>query len=95
MEYLNELDFNELEINELNKKIPELIKNKLISSEKLVLANLNYLLSLGIENYKIIFMNYYEIFLTDYSFFVEIFDKYEKEELIKFLKNDYTIIEYL
>lgn len=95
MDYLINLGFLEDEINSLNEEIPLLIKTNLINQNKLVCANISYLKNLGVENYKEVFCKFYEVFLLDYSEFTELFEKYEKEDLIKYLKNNVEILEFL
>ena len=41
------------------------------------------------------FKNYYDMFLMDPGLFSEIFNKYDKEDLIEKLKKNLTIIEHL
>ena len=45
--------------------------------------------------FKEIFTNYYELFLLDHSNFVNIFNKYDREDLIEKLAKNVAIIEYL
>lgn len=95
MEFLNKLEFTEDEINKLSNEIPMLIQENISKQNKLVSANISYLKNLGVLNYKEVFSKYYEIFLLDYSTFTDIFEKYEKEDLIKYLKNNVDILEFL
>ena len=67
----------------------------LMNNLNLVRENLNYISSLGIDTYKEIFINYPDKFLLDNSVFVEIFSKYETNELIEKLNANYKLIEYL
>lgn len=95
MEFLLKIGFSEEEIKQLNSEIPPLILEKLNLQNKLIMANLMYLKEYGIDNYKDIFFKFYEVFLLDYSEFKDIFEKYEKEDLINYLKNNVDILQYL
>lgn len=95
MEFLLKIGFSEEEIKQLNSEIPPLILEKLNLQSKLIMANLMYLKEYGIDNYKDIFFKFYEVFLLDYSEFKDIFEKYEKEDLINYLKNNVDILQYL
>lgn len=95
MDFLKEVGFSDEEIEFLNGSIPPLIYNQLVSRAKLVIVNIKYLKDNEILNYREIFSKFYEIFLLDYSEFMDIFEKYDKADLIKYLKNDLNIIEYL
>lgn len=95
MDYLKNFDFTVEEIDKLEEELPTLILNNLIKQSKLVSVNLYYLKNFGVTNYKEVFIKYYEVFLLDYSTFREIFEKYEKEDLIKYLENNVDILEFL
>lgn len=95
MNFLEECRFTNKQIKELEANIPSTIKKTLIENKKLVTANLKYLIDLGVTNTYNIFSNYYDMFLMDYSNFVEIFNKYEESDLIDKLNKNVAIIEYL
>lgn len=95
MNFLEECRFTNKQIKELEANIPSTIKKTLIENKKLVTANLKYLIDLGVTNAYNIFSNYYDMFLMDYSNFVEIFNKYEESDLIDKLNKNVAIIEYL
>lgn len=95
MNFLEECRFTNKQIKELEANIPNTIKKTLIENKKLVTANLKYLIDLGVTNTYNIFSNYYDMFLMDYSNFVEIFNKYEESDLIDKLNKNVAIIEYL
>ena len=48
-----------------------------------------------ILNYQEVFLEYYDMFLLDHSNFVEIFAKYEPEDLIEKIKKNIKVVEYL
>ncbi len=95
MNYLEKLGFTQEEIIEFAQNIPENLKKVLTKEEALVSANINFLHELGINNYKEIFITYYDMFLMDSSKFQEVFNKYDQEDLIDKLNKNMTIIEYL
>lgn len=95
MEFLNQVEFTSEEIYYLSDNVPTIFYDAIVKQNKLVLANILYLKNQGIENYKEVFFKFYEIFLLDYSEFCAIFEKYDKEDLIKYLKNDVNVMEYL
>ncbi|MFI3260587.1 MAG: hypothetical protein R3Y13_02620 [bacterium] len=95
MDYLEKVGFLENDIKHLNENIPPLIHKSLVLQSKLVLVNIQYLKSQGIENYKDLFKRFYEVFLMDYTDFKNIFEKYDRDELIEFLKNDINLLEFL
>ncbi len=83
------------EISDIQNKIPNLMLKELSDNKKLVEENINYLLNLGILNIKDIFEKYYELFLMDNSNFIDIFNKYDREDLIAKLEKNVGILEYL
>lgn len=95
LNFLINYGFSIEEINKLELDIPAIIIKKFILNKNNFLDNLVYLREIGIINYKEVFVTYYDIFLLDNKKFVAIFSKYEKEELIEFVKNDITVIEFL
>ncbi len=95
MDFLNNLGFEKSEIEYYNEYIPEKMYSLLVQNEKLVTANIKYLQSLNIPNYKEVFKKFYELFLLDHSTFIEKFDTYETEDLIEYLKRDVNVVEYL
>ena len=95
MKYLEDLGFTKDEIKILSNNASELLCDAVKENKKLITVNINYLKDLGVENYRDIFVEYYEIFLNEPSTFRAIFDKYEKESLIEKLKEDIRVIEFL
>ena len=82
MEFLNKYFDNDT-IMYLNDNVPKVILEELEKEQKLVSK---------IDN---IFKNYNDMFLMDPKLFSEIFNKYDKEDLIEKLKKNLTIIEHL
>lgn len=93
MNYLNELGFNQEEINEIINKNHSLVVDKLEKKEKLIRLNITFLRDLGVTNFKEIFVNYAEFFLKEPTIFKETFLKYDREDLVaKLLKNMAIIV---
>ena len=94
MEFLNKYFDNDT-IMYLNDNVPKVILEGLEKEQKLVSKNISFLKDLGVSNIDNIFKNYYDMFLMDPELFSEIFNKYDKEDLIEKLKKNLTIIEHL
>lgn len=95
MNYLEKIGFTSEDISMIKNSNTTVIFNLLNEQKKVVTANILYLKKLGISNYKEIFIRYADLFLMDNSNFVEIFDKYDKEDLITKLENNVDIFAYL
>ncbi len=94
MKFLEKYDFTKEEIAEFLNNSPKKLIDAVKDNKKLVGENINYLKDLGVTNYKEIFLEYYDMFLMDHSNFVQIFSKYEPEDLIEKLKQ-IKVVEYL
>ena len=75
--------------------IPDTIKNDIENNIELVKSNINYLKDLGVSKYLEIFKNYYPMFLMDYSNFKNVFNKYDKADLLEKIDKNIAIIEHL
>ncbi|MBR1679899.1 MAG: hypothetical protein IJ704_04590 [Bacilli bacterium] len=95
MNYLNKLGFTKEQIATLENDIAEIMVKALSDNRKLVSANVEYLLDLGVKNIYEIFKAYYELFLIDHSNFMDIFNKYDREDLVEKLAKNVAIVEYL
>ena len=95
MKFLEKYNFNKEEIAEFLNNSPKNLINAIKNNKKLVCENINYLKDLGVTNYQQIFLEYYDMFLMDHSNFVDVFSKYEPEDLIEKLKKNIKIVEYL
>ncbi len=71
------------------------ILKALEENQKLVKNNYQYLVDLGVKNSQDIFLQYYELFLMDYSNFTGIFNKYDRDDLVEKLEKNIAIVEYL
>lgn len=94
MEFLDKYFDNDT-IMYLNDNVPKVILEELEKEQKLVSKNISFLKDLGVSNIDNIFKNYYDMFLMDPELFSEIFNKYDKEDLIEKLNKNLTIIEHL
>lgn len=94
MEFLDKYFDNDT-IMYLNDNVPKVILEELEKEQKLVSKNISFLKDLGVSNIDYIFKNYYDMFLMDPGLFSEIFNKYDKEDLIEKLNKNLTIIEHL
>ena len=95
MRFLEKLNFSKEEIENFEQNTSDVMLDTLANTRKLVLANGEYLLDLGVTNFKEIFTNYYELFLLDHSNFVQIFNKYDRDDLVEKLDKNVAIVEYL
>ncbi len=95
MNFLLNYGFNENEIQSFSKNIPPLLYEQLLNSYKLVSQNIESLNHLGILNTKEVFFKFYDMFLMDNSNFMNIFNKYEIQDLIEKINNNVEIIEFL
>ncbi len=95
MKFLLDYDFTEKEIDYFVADIPPLLLNMMIENYRLVLQNLDYLKDMGVHNYKDVFKKFYDMFLMDNSNFVNIFDKYDCNDLVVKIENNVDIVEFL
>jgi hypothetical protein len=95
MKYLVDLNFTEDQVDLINKNIPANAVETMEKSKELVISNINYLIELGVNNYQDAFIKFYNMFLLNNNDFVEIFSKYDTEDLIVKLEKNVAIMEYL
>jgi len=95
LRFLENLGFSTIEVEKLESQITFVMATTLEKHEKLIQANLNYLKEIQVKNVSEIFTEYYELFLLDNSNFVNIFNKYDPEDLIEKLVKNIAIVEYL
>lgn len=95
MNYLEKIGFTSDDINMIKNTNSKVIFNLLIEQKKVVNANILYLKNLGVINYKEIFIKYSDFFLMDNSNFIEIFDKYDQDDLVEKLNDNIDIFAYL
>lgn len=95
MDYLEKLGFTSEEVNLVKNTSTKVIFNLLNEQKRVVSANITYLKTIGIKNYKDIFIKYSDLFLMDNSNFMEIFEKYDHDDLVEKLNNNIDIFAYL
>ena len=95
MSFLLDYGFSEEELKEFISNIPPLLLEHLLNYYKLVMQNLDYLKEIGVNNYKEAFIKFYDMFLIDKSNFMNIFNKYEREDLVGKINQNADIIEFL
>lgn len=95
MKFLEKYGFNKEDIADFLNNSPKKFIDAIKDNKKLVKKNIEYLKDLGVENYQRIFLEYYDMFLMDHSNFVEIFSKYEPDDLLEKLKKNIKVVEYL
>lgn len=95
MKFLDKLGFKKEEIEDFVSNTPDMVVTKIKESQKLVTANIMFLKELGVQNYKEIFSEYYDMFLMDNSNFIGVFNKYDRDDLIDKLEKNISIVEYL
>lgn len=95
MKFLENYNFNKDDIEYLVSNAPKKLVDALKEHKKLVGTNIEFLKELGVSNYKEIFLKFYDMFLMDNSNFVEVFNKYDRDDLIAKLAKNISIVEYL
>ena len=95
MDFLKNYGFKSEDIEEFMNNTPKKMLDTIKKHEELVTENLKYIKDLGTSVYKEIFINYPDMFLMDASNFSEMFSKYETDELIERLNNNFKLVEYL
>ena len=95
MKFLEKYEFDKEVIADFLNNSPKKLIDEIKKNKKLVGENINYLKNLGVTNYQDIFIEYYDMFLLDHSNFVDIFSKYEPDDLIEKLNKNIKIVEYL
>jgi len=95
MKFLEKYNFNKEDIDAFVSNSPKKLVDAIKEHKKLVGTNISYLKELGVKNYKEIFIKFYDMFLMDNSNFIEVFAKYDREDLIEKLEKNVSIVEYL
>lgn len=95
MKFLEKYNFSKEEIDYLVNNSPKKLVESIKEHKKLIGTNIEFLKELGVKNYKEIFLKFYDMFLMDNSNFIEVFNKYDREDLIEKLQNNISIVEYL
>lgn len=95
MKFLEKYNFNKEDIDFFVSNSPKKLVDAIKEHKKLVGTNIEFLKELGVKNYKEIFLKFYDMFLMDNSNFMEVFNKYDREDLIEKLEKNISIVEYL
>lgn len=95
MKFLEKFGFNKEDIEALKENSTSALLKLIEARKKLVTKNLEYLNNMGVTNLIEIFIRYPEMFLLDNSYFVEIFNKYDQNDLVAKLAKNVQIMEYL
>ncbi len=95
MNYLKDLGFDQNTINIINESLPKKALETLEAKKEIVIKNVKYMKELGISNYQVAFVKFYNMFLMDNEEFDEIFSKYDREDLVVKLEKNVAIMEYL
>ncbi len=95
MKFLLDYDFTEQEIKDFSENVPARLLENLMNSYRLVSKNIDSLKEIGVTNYKEIFKKYYDMFLMDNSNFMNVFNKYDREDLVDKLNKNPDIVEFL
>lgn len=95
MEYLFDLGLTLEEINTLKAKCtPEDIE-KIEFFPRLISANYNCLKSYGINNIKVCFINHVKMFFMNPDKFRNIFNKYDRADLVRCIEKNDAVLEKL
>ena len=95
MKFLEKFGFKKEDIEAVKENSTSALIKELEAHKKLVSKNLEYLNSMGVTNLIDIFVHYHDMFLMDNSNFVEIFNKYDQNDLVLKLAQNVQIMEYL
>lgn len=95
MNFLLDYGFTDEEIKVFSVDIPPLLHEYLFNYSNLVIQNMEFLKEIGVLNYKEIFIKFYDMFLMDKSNFMNIFNKYERTDLVEKINTNADIVEFL
>ena len=95
MEYLFDLGFSWEEIKNIKNKYDNSVIEKLEFFPRLISANYEYLKSYGIKNIKECFINHIKMFFMNPDKFRNIFNKYDRSDLIRCIEKNDMVLEKL
>ena len=95
MEYLFDLGFSLEEINNIKNKYDSSVIEKLEFFPRLVSTNYEYLKSYGIKNIKDCFINHIKMFFMNPDKFRNIFNKYDRNDLVRCVEKNDMVLEKL
>lgn len=95
MEYLFDLGLSLEEINTLKSKCTSQEIEKLEFFPRLIKENYNCLKSYGINNIKVCFINHVKMFFMNPDKFRNIFNKYDRADLVRCIEKNDAVLEKL
>jgi len=95
MEYLFDLGLSLEEINNLKSKCDAKDIEKLEFFPRLVKENYNCLKSYGVSNIKVCFINHVKMFFMNPDKFRNIFNKYDRADLVRCIEKNDAVLEKL
>ena len=95
MEYLFDLGFSLEDINNIKNRYDKNIIEKIEFFPRLVSANYEYLKSYGIKNIKDCFINHIKMFYMNPDKFRNIFNKYDRSDLMRCIEKKDMVLEKL
>lgn len=93
MEYLYNFGLDSTDIEIIKSSVSDDIYSDLCLFENLVIDNIIYLKNIGITNYSSVIVKYPEIFLRDNSSFVNVFSKFDKDDLVQKVQKNVAVIK--
>lgn len=95
MDYLLDLGFTNLELDNLKQTLNPEIKSMVYEFPKVIAINYQYLNKLNISNLKEVFTNHTKMFLLNPENFKSIFDKYDEADLVRCIEKNAAVVEKL
>ncbi len=95
MEYLFDLGFSLEEIKTIKSKYKKSDLDKVTFFSRLVKTNYLYLKSYGIKNIKSCFINHLKMFFMNPDKFRNIFNKYDRADLVRCIEKNDAVLEQL
>ena len=95
MEYLFDLGFSLEEINTIKNSHDSSVIEKIEFFPRLICTNYEYLKSYEIKNIKECFINHIKMFFMNPDKFRNIFNKYDRNDLIRCLEKNDMVLEKL
>ena len=95
MKFLLDYGFTEDEIKKFSTNVPPVLLEAIFNNYRLVCKNMETLKSYGIGQIKELFIKFYDMFLMDNSNFSNIFNKYDRIDLVEKIKKNPEIVEFL
>lgn len=93
--FLEDMGFDEEHIGEIKDLFVQETIDTLNENSETVKKNIKYLKDLGISNYQDGFLRFSYMFLMEPNSFMEIFSKYDQNDLIAKLEKNIAIMEHL